>query len=308
MFVRMFSPLLQLLFHRTWLLILCVCLIELTSPHPAHADDVIRARLNYRRALNLYQKRKWKRARSVFLKTLKLLEKRHPKLKGRRKQFNTLGMADVDYHLGMIALTLSQPKVACRNFQRLQTRIKVLPTGPNNNWQKWRINPQLPGRFDEASEKFARVCPTLPSELTIQGLPPKAQIELQGPPSQPGKPPTWTTVKQPVPLLGTQATLRIQAPAYLAQQVKVTLKRWSKKTIKVTLKKKPKPKPRPRTRIIRRPPPPKPPPKKTSPWVWVGVGVGSAVVIAGTVTAVILLTRPTRPTEVNGQLNPNIWE
>ncbi len=303
-----FSLLGTLLHHQLRLLLVGLCLGLLGPTPSAHADDVIQARLRYRKALKLYQRKQWKRSQTTFKSTLALLEKRHPKLKGRRKQFNTLGMADVDYHLGMIALTLQQPRKACRNFRRLRQRVQTLPTTPKNNWQSWRINPQLPERFQEANSKFDRICPTQPSLLTIQGLPAKAQLELQQPSSQAGQPVRWTIVSQPVPLTQTKATLRIQAPGYQTTQVKVTLPRWSRKTIKVSLKTKPKPRPRPRARIIvRRPPPPKPP-KKISPWVWVGVGVGSAAIVAGTVTAVYFLTQPSRPNEVTGQLNPNVWE
>lgn len=273
----------------------------LFAPAVSSADTALQARLNYRKAFLLFKQKRWKQAQLAFQKTLQLLQSRHPKLKGRKKQFNTLGISDIHYHLALIALKLKKIRAACLSLQSLQREVKTLPSDPQRGWKTWQINPMLPSRFQDGNNQFQQRCARLPSRLTITRLPEKAVIQKQM-----GR--QWLTVKQPLLLPMNTATLTIRlkfmAPGFLPKTLNVTLPRWSQKTIQVVLKKKPKPRLVVRPRII-----PKrrvPPPPKTSPWVWVGVGLGAAAATAAIVAAIVV-TQNQQPTAVQGSLNPSVW-
>ncbi len=294
---------LTLLFWVVWLWAsLCA------TPSKASADSALQARLSYRKAYLLFKKKQWKLAQTEFRNTLKILQKRHAGLKGRKQQFNTLGIGDIRYHLAVISWKLKRPMTACHELQRFQKQLKTLPNDPKTGWQTWAINPLLPKRFQDAEHRFQQHCVMLPSQLTVKGLPPKATIAVQKV-ARAGQPAQWQVVSQPIPLVGNQPLLQIRlrltAPGFLTQKINVTLQRWSRKTIQVKLKKKPKPRIIPRRRPPRRPPPP---PPRTSPWVWLGVGLGTAALTTGIIVTTVILTQPKRPNEVKGSLEPNVWQ
>lgn len=273
----------------------------LTAAAPPSGDQM---RKMYYEGVQLFGGKKYIAAKKAFEELLPALQSVQQKRKQGTRGWHlmTLGQCDVMYHLAQIAEAQSEPRKACRIYQKLINQFKTVPGA----WKTWNVYPNLPTHLSTANQRWTTFCPTVPSEVQLDYTPPNAKVERLI-----GKDKWVPLSMKKLPVKERTITIRVTAPGYKTQiltNVPVPLFQVKKLSIKLDKKK---------VVAVARPRPTLPPPPKKqgiSPLVWVGVGVVAAAAIGGGVAAIVYFASPAKhelftPGEScpDGKCPPKIW-